>query len=59
MTSLDSFRSCNTLKVGKKSYAYFSLPAAEKAGLKEISRLRFSLKVLLENVLRFEDGRTV
>ena len=59
MTSLDSFRCCTTLKVGSKSYAYFSLPLAEKNGLKGISRLPFSLKVLLENLLRFEDGRSV
>src|ERR1700743_1182439 len=59
MTSLDSFKSARTLEVGKKSYAYYSLPAAEKAGLKGISRLPFSLKVLLENLLRNEDGRTV
>src|SRR6188768_1315195 len=59
MTSLDSFKCCRTLKVGSKTYAYFSLPIAEKNGLKGISRLPFSLKVLLENLLRFEDGRTV
>ena len=33
MTSLDSFRCCKTLKVGSKTYAYYSLPAAEKGGL--------------------------
>ena len=59
MTSLDSFKCCRTLKVGSKTYAYYSLPAAEKNGLKGISRLPFSLKVLLENLLRNEDGRTV
>jgi aconitate hydratase len=59
MTSLDSFKCCRTLKVGSKTYAYYSLPGAEKNGLKGISRLPFSLKVLLENMLRNEDGRTV
>jgi aconitate hydratase len=59
MTSLDSFRCCRTLKVGTKTYAYYSLPVAEKNGLKGISRLPFSMKVLLENLLRCEDGRTV
>src|SRR4029078_11972563 len=54
-----SFRCCTTLKGGSKTYAYFSLPLAEKNGLKGISRLPFSLKVLLENLLRFEDGRSV
>jgi aconitate hydratase len=59
MTSLDSFRCCKTLKVGSKTYAYYSLAAAEKNGLKGISRLPFSMKVLLENLLRHEDGRSV
>jgi aconitate hydratase len=59
MTSLDSFRCCKTLQVGSKAYAYFSLPIAERNGLKGISRLPFSMKVLLENLLRNEDGRTV
>ena len=59
MTSLDSFDCCRTLKVGGKTYAYYSLPVAEKNGLKGISRLPFSMKVLLENLLRNEDGRTV
>ncbi len=59
MTSLDSFRCCKTLKAGGKTYAYYSLPTAEKNGLKGISRLPFSMKVLLENLLRNEDGRTV
>jgi aconitate hydratase len=59
MTSLDSFRCCKTLQAGGKTYAYYSLPIAEKNGLKGISRLPFSMKVLLENLLRNEDGRTV
>jgi aconitate hydratase len=59
MTSLDSFRCCKALKVGNKTYAYYSLPAAEKNGLKGISRLPFSMKVLLENLLRNEDSRSV
>ncbi|MGP0093547.1 MAG: aconitate hydratase AcnA [Xanthobacteraceae bacterium] len=59
MTSLDSFKCCKILKVGTKTYAYYSLPAAEKNGLKGISRLPFSLKILLENLLRNEDGRSV
>src|SRR6201988_2426623 len=59
MTSLDSFRCCKPLKVGNKTYAIFSLAVAEKNGLKGISRLPFSMKVLLENLLRNEDGRSV
>jgi aconitate hydratase len=58
-TSLNTFKSRRTLTVGSKSYAYFSLPAAENAGLKGISRLPYSLRVLLENLLRHEDGKTV
>jgi aconitate hydratase len=59
MASLDSFKCLKTLKVGGKTYAYYSLPAAEKNGLKGISRLPYSMKVLLENLLRNEDGRSV
>ena len=58
-TSLDSFKSRRTLTVGGATYEYYSLPDAEKNGLAGISRLPFSLKVLLENLLRHEDGRTV
>ena len=54
-----SFNAKQTLKVGKRSYTYYSLKAAEKNGLSGIARLPFSLKVLLENLLRFEDNRTV
>ncbi len=57
--SLDTFKSRRTLQVDGKSYEYFSLTEAEKNGLAGISRLPFSLKVLLENLLRFEDGRSV
>ncbi|HEU0161641.1 MAG TPA: aconitate hydratase AcnA [Rhizomicrobium sp.] len=57
--SLDSFKCRKTLKVGSKSYVYFSLTAAEKNGLKGVSRLPYSMRVLLENLLRHEDGQTV
>jgi aconitate hydratase len=59
VTSLDTFKSRRSLTTGGKAYVYFSLAAAEKAGLKGISRLPYSLKVLLENLLRHEDGKTV
>jgi len=55
----NTFKSKATLSAGGKTYTYFSLPAAEKAGLAGISRLPNSLKVVLENLLRFEDGRSV
>ncbi|KJS41782.1 MAG: aconitate hydratase [Rhodospirillaceae bacterium BRH_c57] len=48
-----------TLSVAGKDYDYYSLRAATEAGLGDVSRLPFSMKVLLENLLRFEDGRTV
>src|ERR1700761_2330414 len=59
MASLDSFKCQKTLKVGGKTYVYYSLAAAEKNGLKGISKLPYSMKVLLENLLRNEDGRSV
>jgi aconitate hydratase len=58
-TPQDSFRTRKTLPVGGKSYTYFSLAEATKNGLANASRLPFCLKVLLENLLRFEDGRSV
>ena len=57
-TSLDSFNCRRTLDVGGKTYDYFDLNEAEANGLAGISSLPFSLKVLLENLLRHEDGRT-
>ncbi|MEP7241291.1 MAG: aconitate hydratase AcnA, partial [Devosia sp.] len=57
--SLDSFKSKTTLTVGDKTYTYFSIPLAEKNGLPGVSRLPASMKVVLENLLRFEDGVTV
>ena len=55
----NSFKALRTLKVGAKSYTYFSLKQAEKNGLDGISALPYSMKVLLENLLRYEDGDTV
>jgi aconitate hydratase len=48
-----------TLRVGSQSVAYYSIPKAEAAGLGDFARLPASLKVVLENMLRFEDGKTV
>jgi aconitate hydratase len=58
MPSNDSLHTRRDLVVGEKTYAYYSLPAAEEAGLADISRLPVSMKVLLENLLRNEDGVT-
>ncbi|MBT3583602.1 MAG: aconitate hydratase AcnA [Halobacteriovoraceae bacterium] len=49
----------STLKVGNKNYAYFSLAKAKEGGLSKIDQLPRSLKVLLENLLRHENGTTV
>ncbi len=58
-TSLDSFNCKKILNVGSKPYSYFSLKDAEANGLEGISALPYTLKVLLENLLRHEDGRSV
>ena len=58
-TSLNSFNSRKVLDVNGKEYIYYSLIEAEKNGLPGISRLPNSLKVVLENLLRFEDGKSV
>ncbi len=56
----DTLKTRRTLNVEGKSYDYFSLDAAaQAAGLGDISRLPYSLKVLLENLVRLENGRTV
>src|SRR6476659_8697505 len=59
MTTLNSFGALTTLSVGKDTVDYYSLPALEKAGFPEIAKLPYSLKILLENLLRREDGRFV
>jgi aconitate hydratase len=59
VTGQDTLRTRRTLEVGGKNYDYFSLEAASEAGLGDLSRLPYSLKVLLENLLRHEDGQSV
>ncbi len=58
ITGTDTLKTRRTLTVDGVDYDYFSLIAAEPA-IGDVSRLPFSLKVLLENLLRYEDGRTV
>ncbi|MBB2167105.1 aconitate hydratase AcnA [Gluconacetobacter aggeris] len=53
----DSIKTGRTLNVDGKTYHYFSIPEAEKT-IGDVTRLPVSLKVLLENILRFEDGRS-
>ncbi|HZY96994.1 MAG TPA: aconitate hydratase AcnA [Candidatus Cybelea sp.] len=55
----NSFGAIDTLRAGERSYRYFRLDALEQSGLARLARLPFSLKILLENLLRFEDGRVV
>lgn len=55
----DTLKTRKTLSAKGKSYDYYSLKTAEQAIGKDLSRLPFSLKVLLENLLRFEDGASV
>ena len=57
-TGQDSLRTRSTLDVNGKNYAYYSLKKASES-LGDVSRLPYSMKVLLENLLRFEDGSTV
>ena len=59
INSKDSFKSLKKIEVNSKVYNIFSLKEAEKNGLNGISKLPKSLKVLLENLLRFEDNQTV
>jgi len=59
MKSIDSFRTKKFLRVGGKDITIFSLAALEKSLAVQLSRLPFSLRILLENLLRYEDGRVV
>ncbi|WP_298921380.1 aconitate hydratase AcnA [uncultured Roseobacter sp.] len=55
----DTSKTRKTLQVGTQSVDYYSIPAATKAGLGDFAKLPAALKVVLENMLRFEDGKTV
>ena len=59
MTSQNSFGAAGKLKAGGREYEIFRLAALEKAGIAQLSRIPYSIKILLENLLRFEDGTTV
>ena len=59
INSKDSFKSLKKLKVDNKIYNIYSLKEAEKNGLEGISKLPKSIKILLENLLRFEDEKSV
>ncbi|MGA7411705.1 MAG: aconitate hydratase AcnA [Bryobacteraceae bacterium] len=59
MPSKNSFGAASTLRIKDRDYQIYRLDAIEKAGVASVSRLPYSIKVLLENLLRFEDDRTV
>jgi aconitate hydratase len=59
MISSNSFGARSTLRVGDKSLQFFSLPALERAGFPDVSRLPYSMKILLENLVRREDNAFV
>jgi len=59
MTQLNSFGAAAKLRSGSTGYRIFRLDALEKRGLTQVARLPVSIKILLENMLRLEDGKTV
>ncbi len=59
MTSQNSFGAAGELRAGERTYSIYRLAALEKAGIAKLSRIPFSIKILLENLLRAEDGSTV
>jgi aconitate hydratase len=59
VTGHDSAKTRRKIEAGGKTLTYYSIPAAEAAGLGEFAKLPAALKVVLENMLRFEDGKTV
>ncbi len=59
MAHPDSFHARDVLSVGDRRYTYYRLGALHEAGVVDLARLPYSLKILLENLLRFEDGRSV
>src|SRR5271155_1219693 len=59
MKSLNSFHAAGELRAGGRTYQIFRLAALEEAGIAKLSRIPYSIKILLENLLRFEDGAAV
>src|SRR5579864_8810308 len=59
MTSKNSFGAAGELNAGGRKYRIYRLAALEKAGVAKLARIPYSVKILLENLLRFEDGTTV
>ncbi len=59
MTSIDSFGAAADLQVGTSTYRIYRLDALTRAGVGDVATLPYSLRILLENLLRYEDGKTV
>ncbi|HET8547327.1 MAG TPA: hypothetical protein VFL57_04955, partial [Bryobacteraceae bacterium] len=59
METKNSFGAAGTLKVHERQYEIFRLETLEKQGITSLARIPYSIKILLENMLRFEDDRTV
>src|SRR5437870_13742128 len=59
MSTVNTFATRTTVPVGGRGVRIYSLPALAAAGFPEIARLPYSMKILLENLLRHEDGRFV
>jgi aconitate hydratase len=59
MSKINSFQSASTLRAGSREYRIFRIDAVEKAGAGKIARLPYSIRILLENLLRSEDNLTV
>jgi aconitate hydratase len=59
MKSLNSFHAAGELRAGGRNYEIFRLAALEEAGVAKLAQIPYSIKILLENLLRFEDGSTV
>ena len=59
MKSLNSFHAAGELRAGGRTYEIFRLSSLEEAGVAKLSEIPYSIKILLENLLRFEDGATV
>ncbi|MEZ4404626.1 MAG: hypothetical protein R3B06_31690 [Kofleriaceae bacterium] len=59
MTSVDSFGAAADLRIGSETYRIFRLDALTRAGVGDVTTLPYSLRILLENLLRYEDGGSV
>jgi aconitase A len=59
MSPVDSFGAAADLHIGSRTYRIYRLDALIRAGVGDLATLPYSLRILLENLLRYEDGKTV